>query len=102
MAQFDVYRLAGGELAIDVQTTLISDFNSRVVIPLLRPHDAPVAHQRLNPTVEIEGERFVVVTQFIIAVDRAELGAPVAMLPLTTTALRTPTTCSSTASSRGW
>ena len=29
MAQFDVYRLAGGELAIDVQTTLISDFNSR-------------------------------------------------------------------------
>ena len=48
-----------------------------MVIPLLRPHDAPVAHQRLNPTVEIEGERFVVVTQFIIAVDRAELGAPV-------------------------
>ena len=78
MAQFDVYRLADGELAVDVQTDLIEDFDSRVVVPLMLPGIAPVAHRRLNPTIEVEGRAYVMVSQFIIAVDRRELGRPIA------------------------
>jgi len=35
MAQFDVYRLADGELALDVQTDLLGSFDNRLVIPLM-------------------------------------------------------------------
>jgi len=73
MAQFDVYRMAGSELVLDVQTDLLGSFDSRVVVPLMPPADAPTRHPRLNPEVAVEGERYVMVTQFMIALDRAEL-----------------------------
>jgi toxin CcdB len=73
MAQFDVYQLAGGELVVDIQTELLGDFRSRLVVPLMAPHDAPMRHPRLNPSFEISGEVLVLVPQFMIAVDRSEL-----------------------------
>lgn len=78
MAHFDVYRLADGELALDVQTDLLEDFDSRVVVPLMLPGTAPVTHRRLNPTIQIDGRDYVMVSQFVIAVDRSELGRPIA------------------------
>jgi toxin CcdB len=80
MAQFDVYRLAGGELALDVQTDLLSGISTRVVIPLLPLHEAPVAHPRLNPIVMVEEESYVVVTQSMVALEYLELRQPVANL----------------------
>jgi len=73
MAQFDVYRMADGELVVDVQTDLLGSFDSRVVVPLMLPADAPIKHQRFNPEVVIEGKTYVMVTQFMIAVDRPAL-----------------------------
>jgi toxin CcdB len=80
MAQFDVYRLAGGELALDVQTDLLSGFQTRVVVPLVPPGDAPVAHPRLNPIFEIGGSRYMLVPQSLIALENRELGKTVASL----------------------
>jgi toxin CcdB len=73
MAQFDVYQMADGELVLDVQTDLLGSFDSRVVVPLMAPSDAPVRHRTLNPEVVVEGRPYVLVTQFMIAVDRPEL-----------------------------
>lgn len=77
MAQLDVYRLADGELVLDVQTDLLGSFDSRVVVPLMSPGDAPVRHRRLNPEVVVDGQAYVMVTQFMIALDRPELGVRV-------------------------
>src|SRR5688572_10578529 len=80
MAQFDVYRLAGGELALDVQTDLLSGIQTCAVIPLLPIGEALVAHPRLNPVVRVEDESYVVVTQSMIALENRELSRPVANL----------------------
>jgi toxin CcdB len=80
MAQFDVYRLAGGELALDVQTDLLSGIHTRVVIPLLPIDEAVVAHPRLNPIVNVEDKPYVVVPQAMIALEARELHQPVASL----------------------
>lgn len=74
MAQFDVFRLADGELVLDVQTDLLGSFDSRVVVPLYLPAIAPVRHKRLNPEVIVDGTTYVMVPQFMIALDRPELG----------------------------
>lgn len=74
MAQYDVFRLAGGELVLDVQTDLLGSFDSRVVIPLYPPEIAPIRHKRLNPQVTVDDRPYVLVPQFIIALDRPELG----------------------------
>ena len=73
MAQLDVYRMAEGELVLDVQTDLLGSFDNRVVVPLMPPSEAPVRHPRLNPEVVVEGQTYVMVTQFMIAVDRSAL-----------------------------
>jgi toxin CcdB len=80
MAQFDVYRLAGGELALDVQTDLLVGIRTRVVVPLLPVPGPVVAHPRLNPLFEIDGVAYILVPQSIIALDRGEAGPVVANL----------------------
>ena len=55
MAQFHVYRVAGGGLVLDLQTDLI-DTGSRVVAPLTPISDGPKVIGRLEPVFEIEGE----------------------------------------------
>ena len=65
--------MADGELVLDVQTDLLGSFDSRVVVPLMHASGAPVRHPRLDREVVVEGQTYVMVTQFMIAVDRAEL-----------------------------
>ncbi len=77
MAQFDVYRTADGELVLDIQTDLLGHFDSRIVVPLMPPEVAPVAHKRLNPHMHIDERPYVMVAQFMIAVGRQNLGKPV-------------------------
>ena len=80
MAQFDVYRLTDGELVLDVQTDLLGAFHSRLVMPLMAPHEAPFRHPRLNPSFEIADQTVVLVPQFMIALDRTELGQRIGTL----------------------
>jgi len=57
MARYDVYRLSGSRtLLLDVQSNLLADLPTRVVIPL-RP-DAPTTPKinRLHATVEVGGK----------------------------------------------
>jgi toxin CcdB len=85
MSQLTVYRnknpqtLSAVPFLLDVQHDLLSDLETRVVIPL-RPVSAikDKAVKPLMPVLEIEGERFVLLTPQMAGIPRSELGAPVA------------------------
>ena len=80
MAQFQVYRVPGGRLVLDLQTDLI-DTGSRVVAPLVPASSGPKAIGRLEPVFTIDGGAYVLNTAEMAAVPSALLkGAPVADL----------------------
>jgi toxin CcdB len=84
MPQFTVYRnknpqtLSAVPFLLDVQNDLLSDLETRVVIPL-RPvsaiKDKPL--RSLMPILEIEGGRFVLLTPQMAGIPKNELGPPV-------------------------
>ncbi|MEQ1901467.1 MAG: CcdB family protein [Devosia sp.] len=80
MAQYDVYRLRDGEIVLDVQTDLLAQFESRIVVPLMSPDLAPISHDRLNPQMVIDGVAYVMVPQFMAAIRKSELQKPMASL----------------------
>ena len=74
MAKFDVYRSRDGAVyLLDCQADLLSDLNTRFVVPLMPETDAPKPAARLNPVFEIEGKPCVMVTQFSATVPVSEL-----------------------------
>lgn len=74
MARFDVYPNPNAKgYLLDVQTNLLSDLNTRMVVPLMPQNKAPQPAKRLNPVVEIKGQPHVMVTQFMAAVPAAML-----------------------------
>lgn len=78
MARLDVYRPQGSSgYLLDCQADVLSDLNTRFVVPLLPPSEAPVAGARLNPSFEIAGEQVIMVTQFAASVETRLLGEPV-------------------------
>ena len=78
MAQFQIYRVAGGRLVLDLQTDLI-DTGTRVVAPLIHAAAGPKAIGRLEPVFEIEGEPHVLHTAEMAAIPSGLLkGPPVA------------------------
>ncbi|WP_322895536.1 MULTISPECIES: CcdB family protein [unclassified Yoonia] len=79
MAQFDLYRLASGQLVVDLQTDLIGIDASRIVAPL-RDAGRYVAFPGLTPRVEVEGAIWIVRVQELAAVPGAELRQPVGSL----------------------
>ena len=81
MAQFSVYRnknprtKATFPLLVDIQSDLLEPLNTRVVIPLTKSPalaKKPVSH--LTPEVVFGGERYVLMTQQLAGISRAELG----------------------------
>lgn len=72
MAQFDLYRLNGGQLVVDLQTDLIGIDASRIVAPL-REAGRYVALPGLTPTIEHNGSTWIVRVQELAAVPGAEL-----------------------------
>lgn len=72
MAQFDLFRLRGGQLVVDLQTDLIGIEASRIVAPL-REAGRYAAFPGLTPVVEVEGEAWVVRIQELAAVPGVEL-----------------------------
>ena len=72
MAQFDVFRLKGGQLVVDLQTDLIGIEASRIVAPL-REAGRYAAFPGLTPMVEVDGAKWIVRVQELAAVPGAEL-----------------------------
>jgi len=72
MAQFDLFRLQGGQLVLDPQTDLIGIEASRIVAPL-REAGRHAALPGLTPSVEIGGAVWIVRGQELAAVPGAEL-----------------------------
>ena len=69
MAKYDVYRNPDGPgYLLDCQADLLSDFNTRLVIPLLPEKVAPKPASRLNPVFTLDGVKVVMVTQFASSV----------------------------------
>ncbi len=81
MPQFAVYRnknLRGSNffpLLVDVQSELLEDLHTRVVIPLARSHgftDFPLRF--VMPTIGLDGQRYVLMTPQLAGVPCADLG----------------------------
>ncbi|WP_323804109.1 CcdB family protein [Sulfitobacter litoralis] len=87
MAQFDVYRLAGGQLVVDLQTDLIGIDASRVVAPL-REAGRYAAFPGLTPQVEVDGTLWIVRVQELAAVSGTALRDKVTSLEAERDALK--------------
>lgn len=85
MAQFAVYRNRNPKTRttypylLDVQSDLLSDLHTRVVIPLAK---AAALRRRpirgLTPVVELDGEKLLLLVPQLAGIARSELGTPVA------------------------
>lgn len=73
MAQLDVFRTVDGEYLLDFQSDTLDHFNTRFVIPLVRPDEGPKLADRLNPVFSINGESMALYTQFALTVPVADL-----------------------------
>ena len=79
MARFDVYGNADGPgYLLDLQANLLESLNTRVVVPLMLPSDAPVPAKTLNPRFKVGDDEVIMVTQYLAAVPTSSLGQPVA------------------------
>lgn len=81
MPQFDVHaRPAGQGLLLDCQADLLSHLNTRMVVPLIPIDGAPKPAGRLNPAFDIDGQHYIMVTQYAAAVELREFGHRIASL----------------------
>lgn len=87
MAQFTVHRNKSARtkgtfpFLVDVQSDLLEDLQTRVVIPLSKT--AALTHRpmsRLMPILPFDGDAYVLVTPELAGVARAELGPAVGTL----------------------
>lgn len=79
MATFDIYRRDRGYL-LDVQSDLLDGLNTALIVPLVPLDIAPIPIARLNPIIEVAGERYSMVTQYMAATPIRALGRPVGNL----------------------
>jgi toxin CcdB len=85
MGQFAVHKNKNPQtkalfpLLLDVQTNLLGDLHSRVVVPLTK---SPAALQkplsRLTPVIKVDGVSHLVVTYQLAAIGQSALGLPIA------------------------
>lgn len=81
MARFDVHEVEGNVgYLLDCQADILSQLDSRLVVPLLPRTAAPPVFARLNPVFTIAGEAVVMVTQSASAVPIQVLRRPVVSL----------------------
>jgi toxin CcdB len=78
--QFDLYRLPRRQtiLVVDIQSSLLDDLRTRVVVPLVRRDQAPATLlETLNPRLQIEDRAYVLMPQMMASIPKAELRQPV-------------------------
>lgn len=78
MARFDVYKGAKG-LLLDIQSDLLDEFGSRVVVPLMPIPDVQTV-SRLHPVFLIEDQRYIMSTHLIFAIPLERLGKKICSL----------------------
>jgi toxin CcdB len=87
MGQFTVYRnknprtKAAFPLLVDVQSDVLEDLHTRVVIPLTKAAvltKRPLAH--LTPVLPFDGEDYVLMTPQLAGLGRADLGVAIGSL----------------------
>jgi toxin CcdB len=74
MARFDVYGGPGARFLLDVQTDLLTGFNTRLVVPLMPVTSVPAPTRRLHPIFEIQGGRHLMATHLMASFPSRELG----------------------------
>jgi toxin CcdB len=80
MARFDVYKRGNTRgLLLDIQSDLLDEFGSRVVVPLLPAEDMQSV-SRLHPVFVINDERYIMSTHLIFAIPVDRLGAKIGSL----------------------
>lgn len=70
----------GAGYVLDVQADLLSHLATRAVVPLLPSKDVPTPIGDLNPTFEIVGATYVMITQAIASIPARELKRSLASL----------------------
>lgn len=74
MARYDVFpNPAGAGYLLEVQSDLLEDMNTRVVVPLLPSTPSVKVVRKLNPSFTIDGKQYVMFTHLIAAIPRARL-----------------------------
>jgi len=81
MAQFDVYRNPNPAtrtrtpFLLDVQAPILEPLATRIVVPLCKPEAVGgKPAEKLNPQLEVEGRKLVMVTQELAGIPRKALG----------------------------
>jgi toxin CcdB len=80
MARFDVYPAPEGGYWLDCQSNLLSDLNSRFIVPLRLYADMPGGDRRLNPVFAIHGTEYVMQTHLAAAISAKLLSKPTTSL----------------------
>lgn len=65
---------------LDIQSDLLADLATAVVIPVCLAGTVSHSMTRLTPKVEIDGERYLLLTPQLASISRKELGKTVANL----------------------
>ncbi|AZO60814.1 MAG: plasmid maintenance protein CcdB [Mesorhizobium sp.] len=76
MARYDAFAASGieGGYVLEVQSDLLDNFKTRVVVPLLPLASAPPPMRKLHPVFEINGRKLVMATHLIATGAATELG----------------------------
>jgi toxin CcdB len=77
VVQFCAYRLARGELVLDLQSDILSHLPTRIVAPLVPESpgsDPPIG--ALEPVLEVEGTRMALLTTEMMAVPARLISGP--------------------------
>ncbi len=78
MPRYDIHPApTNNGFLLNIQSDLLEDLTTRVVVPLMPETKAPKAAERLNPIFEIDGIQYVLVTQFLSSVSISILETPV-------------------------
>jgi toxin CcdB len=84
VGQFSVFKnknprsKAAFPFLVDVQSDLLDDLRTRVVIPLAKaPALAKKPISTLSPLVEVQGQKYVLLTPQLAGISRSDLGAEV-------------------------
>ena len=73
MARFDVYLNKRGYV-LDVQSDILQELESRIVVPLLPTARIKLHIHHLNPVFHIQDRPLVMFTQLLAAIPRSDLG----------------------------
>ncbi len=77
MARYDVFpNPVGAGFLLDVQSDLLDDLNTRVVVPLLPDSKKVKVVRKLNPVFSIDGKEYAMFTHLMASVPSSRLTGP--------------------------